>query len=134
LLAHAGTGELLDHHDRPERLHVIQRIPRIPEQPIRVGFAFRVVLRWRVLEGAMPKLEITEAGRSAGQEPGVRHDVREMMLEQLSDPDDLFFKTALLLCTDDNNEIQMLDKSMTRFIKSNLLEIKKAALPEPSVR
>lgn len=69
------------------------------------------------------EMQATEIGRRRVQSLDFATMISEMLKEGAS-PDDLFFRTAVLMCTDENDQIQMTPRALTRFINGHLPEIK----------
>jgi hypothetical protein len=69
------------------------------------------------------EMQATEIGRRRVQSLDFAMMISEMLKEGAS-PDDLFFRTAVLMCTDENDQIQMTPRALTRFINGHLPEIK----------
>jgi hypothetical protein len=73
-------------------------------------------------------LHVTEAGRKRIKSLDFARMVEEMATEG-AEADDLFIKTALLMCADENDQFQLSckpERAIDRFIDSHLSEIKDA--------
>lgn len=71
------------------------------------------------------EMQATEIGRKRVQSLDYAMMISDLM-NKGADSEDLIFQTALLMCTDENYQLQMTNSAMTRFINCHLSEIKDA--------
>jgi ABC-type transporter MlaC component len=70
-------------------------------------------------------MHVTDVGRRRVQTLDFAKMIDQLM-EDGADGEDLVLQTAMMMCTDENYQVQMTDRAISEFIKSHLPEIKAA--------